>query len=850
MNPDCSSNYSEPRCGEQNVATSLTKRVFAWKVGIFLTALLLVIAGNLPLLMAQTGRNRLRVTLDKADGSYMIGPSDSSPSVLKADVAVQADGRWLDSRNYPKHAVTESTVADDLGPAEEWTVKFWGLSGEPDLTYRLCAYPDKPFADVQVFVRNSATRPIQVEAIRSVAAVGNSLLSLGGPTGEDRVLSDSFGESRANFTIPDLASTRDPILRGFGSQLIYNRQSHMSYFAGALASNRFLTVIRLHVTETEGQPQIAAYEVDSTGTTEAEEGDPTQDPSSKTLMQLKLSLAPGAELASERLLLSISKDYYRQLETYASIIQKLHHARVTAPVPMGWWSWTAYYYGLNEGAAVTNAQWLAQNLKPLGYDFFHIDEGYQYARGEYSTPNASLFPHGMASLERKVHDMGLVPGIWTAPFEVSNRSSVYQRHPDWLVHNAKGDPIYIGSIGNSGERLFALDCTNPGAQEYLRETYSTMVKEWGIRYIKLDFMDASAIEGQYYRPNTSAMEAQKIGLGIIRRVVGNDVLLDKDGSVMLNPVGYVDFGRISQDTGHTFQSSKEAASEIAARYYMNRKFFVADPDAFTVSKQFVRAQVWHGGTRPLTLDEAEVSIAVAAISGGMYEIGDDLPTLGAEPERLALVENQDLINMARLGQASPPLDLMTYLTEDEQPSIFLLKEDSRQSMLTIFNWTDHARSHTISIAGLGLPGRDTHTVYDVLNKEKLSFQKSNSFVVDQPAHSVRVLKIIDNAVSARPPSIHAQHPASAIAGETVELIARLSSAEIAAVSYQWDFGDGVILDGAQVHHAYTHAGNYTVKLTAIGLDGLKGENTFHLSVTGSLPTRFSPAENRRYPSSQ
>jgi hypothetical protein len=636
--------------------------------------------------------------------------------------------------------------------------------------------------------------------------------------------------------------------RGFGSQLIYNRQNHMSFFAGALTSDRFLTVLRLHVAKIAGQPQVTAYEVDSTGTTEAEQGDSAPSPSSENLVPLKLAVAPGAELASERLLLSVGKDYYRQLETYASIIQNLHHARVTATVPMGWWSWTAYYYGLNEGAAVTNAQWLAQHLKSLGYDFFHIDEGYQYARGEYSTPNATLFPQGMASLERKILGMGLVPGIWTAPFEVSNRSWVYQNHPDWLVHNAKGAPIYIGSIGASGERLFALDCTNPGAQEYLRQTYVTIAKEWGIRYIKLDFMDTSAIEGQYYRPNTSAMEAQRMGLGIIRDAVGDHVLLDKDGSVMLNPVGYVDFGRISQDTGHTFQSSKEAASEIAARYYMNRKFFVADPDAFTVSKQFVKTQVWHGGTRPLTLNEAEVSIAVAAISGGMYEIGDDLPTLGTEAERLALVENQDLIDMARLGQASTPLDLMTYLPEDEQPSIFLLKEDSRQSMLSIFNWTDHARSHTISISGLGLTGRGRYMVYDVLNKNVVRLQRFNSFVVDQPAHSVRILKVINNATSARPPSIHAQHPTAATAGETVKLAAHVANPDIAAVSYQWNFGDGVILAGEQVCHAYTHAGNYKVTLTAIGLDGLKGQQTFHLPVSGTVSTRFIPGENRRYSS--
>ena len=34
-----------------------------------------------------------------------------------------------------------------------------------------------------------------------------------------------------------------------GSQLIYNRQSHESWFVGALSADRFLTILRLHVAE-------------------------------------------------------------------------------------------------------------------------------------------------------------------------------------------------------------------------------------------------------------------------------------------------------------------------------------------------------------------------------------------------------------------------------------------------------------------------------------------------------------------------------------------------------------------------------------------------------------------------
>ena len=833
------------RSGEKAVKNSWTVKARVGSGVLLLIGFVLTVSHS-SLSSAQDGRQGLQVRIDHADGSYTVGVSGSDSTVLKSGVAVHVDGRWLESREYPKHTVTTSKVSDDLGTANEWTIASSGLSGEPDLTYRLRAYPDKPFADIQVFVHNSTTKSLQIESIRSIAAVGSSILDLGGPALQDRLLSDSLGESRSNFSIPDLADTKNQMHRGFGSQLIYNRRSHTSFFAGALTSNRFVTVLCVHLAGGAKQPYISAYNVDSTGITQSQIDDSPQESPSRNEVQLDLPLPPGAELASERLLLGVGENYYQQLETYGSVIRQLHRARVTAPTPMGWWSWTAYYYGLNEGAAITNAQWLAQNLKSLGYDFFHIDEGYQYARGEYSTPNATLFPNGMASMERKVQNLGLISGIWTAPFEISSRSWVYQNHPDWLVHTAKGDPIYIGSVGKSGEQLFALDCTNPGAQEYLRKTYSTLVKKWGIRYIKLDFMDTSAIEGYHYRPNTTAMQAQRIGLAVIRDTVGDDVLLDKDGSMTLNPVGYVDFGRISQDTGHTFGSSKEAEYEIAARYYMNRNFFVADPDAFTVSTQFVKAQTWHGGQRPLTLDEAKVSIAVAAVSGGMYEIGDDLPTLGSEPERLALVENRDLIDMAHLGRASRPVDLMTYQPEDEQPSIFMLKEDARQSVLTIFNWTNHSRIHSISLSSLGLSRKGPYSIYDVLDKQEISLQKLNSLVVNQPGHSVRVLKIVNTAIPAKPPGVHAQHPFSTQAGETIEFTAHLTSPDIPAVSYRWDFGDGVTQQGAQVSHAYTHAGKYPIKLTVNGLDGLAGKDEFYLPVTGSVPTQFAPAENRRY----
>src|SRR5712691_4536640 len=801
---------------------------------------LLVGSLNCAILAEETTSQGLRVTVIPTTGDYAIGQLGTAADVLTASVAAKVDGRWLHARDYPKHSIAESIVNDDLGTAHEWTVRHSGLEGAPELVCTLHSYRDKPFGDIQVQVLENAGRTIHIQAIRTIEARQNRILDLGGPAALDRVLSDSFSEDRPALKIRDLGDV-EGVHRGVGSQLFYNRQSHVSFFVGALTSNRFLTVSRLHVGGSLNDPQIEAFEVDSTGTTELTKENSLKQSPSEDQMELSLAVAPGAALDSERLFFGVSGDYHSQLETYGSLIRVLHHARTSSPSPMGWWSWTAYYFGLNEGTALTNAHWLAQHLKSLGYQFFHIDEGYQYARGEYATPDSTLFPNGMAALERKIRSEGLIPGIWTAPFQVSDRSWVYENHRDWLVHNAKGDSIRIGQVGGK-DRLFVLDTTNPGAQEYLHKTYSMLVNEWNIGYIKLDFMEDTAVEGFYYRPNTTALEAQRIGLQIIRQAVGEQVLLDKDGSPVLNPVGIVDTGRISLDTGHTFEATRDAAPGIAARYYMNRNFFVSDPDAFCVSSQIVTDQPWHGGKVPLTLDEAKASITLSAVAGGMYEIGDDLPTLGADPERLALAQNQDLIEMIKIGRASKPLDLMSYSAEDDRPSIFWMEEDHRQGILTIFNWTDQRHSRSIELSSLGLPASNQYTISDVLDGKAVAPPNPNPVVVDMPPHSARVLKIVDMGVPARPPVIKVEHMPSVKTGAAATFHARSATSEDIVVTYRWSFGDGVTLEGPEVSHAYTKPGAYRVVVTAIGLGGLSTEESFAIPVSGSVSTRFAASE--------
>jgi alpha-galactosidase len=788
----------------------------------------------------------LTVVVQPSDGTYEIQTGDGGHSAIHARIAAEIDHKWVKSTDYPKHQISQAQFEDALGHGKTITITSSGLPKFPDLAYTLRVYDGRAFGVIEAEVQNHTSNPVTIQSIRSVEAVGDRIIDLGGAQNADRVLSDSFSEDWPPLQIYNVGKAPQEMHRAVGSQLIYNRESRESLFFGALSSNRFLTIIHLEAQASSSDgPGIASYTIDSTGTTEIQATDPEsglQAGPRENLIPLSVPLPPGESMTSERLMFAAGRDYHSQLDNYGTVIRQLHHSRVSADNMLGWWSWTAFYTKITQGTALTNAQWLAEHLKVLGYDYFHFDLGYAYSRSEYATPNASQFPRGMWDLTRRIGRLGLKVGVWTAPFEVGERAWIYEHHKDWLVHNAHGDPISIGKAEEvEGEHLFVLDVTHPDAQQYLRQTYRTLVREWGVRYIKLDFMDNTAIEGYYHRPNTTALEAQRIGLEIIRQAVGEDVLLDKDGSPMLNPVGLVDEGRVSQDTGHTFLRSKEAEPGIAARYYMHRNFFIDDPDAFTVSRQLLEERTIQA---PLTLNEAQVSIALAAVSGGMFEIGDNLPTLGSDPERVALVKNPDLLAMAKLGRAALPLDLLTYADKDEQPSAFLLREDQRQSILAVFNWTDQPSSRTFTLSDLKLPTGHLYKLSDSLAQDQpLAMDQETLRLDNQPAHSVKLIKLIDTSIPMAPPSITFQVPSQAQIGEEIELSSVVSKDGVPALAHHWDFGDGVVADGAVLTHTYTAAGNYTVRFAAEGIDGQSAEKTFSIAVSGSVnlpyPRRYS-----------
>ena len=263
-----------------------------FRVGLAVTAGILMVA--LPCAAQQLTNDELSLTLNAQEGSYQLSLHDGQP-VLRSRVAAQVDHQWLRSSDYPRHQASESTFEDDLGPGREVTVTCSGLDGKPDLVYVLQLYKQRPYGTVQVKVQNSAGKEVTVQAIRSVEAMGEPILNLGGGQSADRVLSDSFSEDWPDLALYDLGGVRGGMHRGAGSQLIYNRESKQSLFLGALTSDRFLTLMHLKAEGMGAKTKIASYTVESTGTTEIQKEFDLKDSPADDQIELSLPVKPGED---------------------------------------------------------------------------------------------------------------------------------------------------------------------------------------------------------------------------------------------------------------------------------------------------------------------------------------------------------------------------------------------------------------------------------------------------------------------------------------------------------------------------------------------------------------------------
>ena len=130
---------------------------------------------------------------------------------------------------------------------------------------------------------------------------------------------------------------------------------------------------------------------------------------------------------------------------------------------------------------------ILDRAEKVGAEAFIIDAGwsghgdfYQLGMGDWNV-NPERFPGMLKNISRKVHEKGMLFGLWFEPEIAHIESRVVKEHPDWVLRY-EGRPVDVYAVGRVVLN-FALD----EVWQDILEKISRLVEECGIDYYTMDF---------------------------------------------------------------------------------------------------------------------------------------------------------------------------------------------------------------------------------------------------------------------------------------------------------------------------------------------------------------------------
>jgi alpha-galactosidase len=235
---------------------------------------------------------------------------------------------------------------------------------------------------------------------------------------------------------------------------------------------------------------------------------------------LSWQLAPGETLTSPECVLIYSSDGVGGLSRslhglYRNHLIKSKFATEGRPVLLN--SWEGLYFNIDQERMFR----LAEESAALGVKLLVMDDGWfgkQYPRtsdaaglGDW-VPNPDRFPNGLAPLVNKITSLEISNssegpertklrfGIWVEPEMVNPKSTLYQAHPDWVLH--------AGHYPRTEQRnQLVLNLGLVEVQEFIITAMSEILNNADITYVKWDHN-----RGIAEMPSPSANHAYMLGM--------------------------------------------------------------------------------------------------------------------------------------------------------------------------------------------------------------------------------------------------------------------------------------------------------------------------------------------------
>ena len=230
---------------------------------------------------------------------------------------------------------------------------------------------------------------------------------------------------------------------------------------------------------------------------------------------LEWRLFPGESFEAPEAVLSYSAEGFGRLSRSLADFTRDHVTRgkwQKAERPILLNSWEAMYFDMNERKLLS----LAKAAKEVGVELFVMDDGWFGKRNDDTsslgdwTVNEKKLPGGLKGLSDKLHDMGLLFGIWVEPEMVNADSDLYRAHPDWTMDIPGRDHA-------EGRTQRVLDLANSEVVTYMTEEMKRVFSSARIDYVKWDMNRIfSDVYSKVLPPDGQGETAHRYVLGLYR----------------------------------------------------------------------------------------------------------------------------------------------------------------------------------------------------------------------------------------------------------------------------------------------------------------------------------------------
>lgn len=638
-------------------------------------------------LNASNGRFRLRLR------PVSLFASCSADVRLDGGRRVRVDARRAES-------VEREAIADAHGPGTRLRIAFEPVGGRQ--LHLLAAICDgHPFVALRLGLTNHSPAPLRVDTLTpletSELIVGSTPLDAWvngfhswSFTGYVRHDERQPRHATRLFTLPLAANPTTPhpsqpgqaVAEWVGALIAPGERALVAGFIGV--EDQFSQVMM------DGRPAQASLSMQSTA-----DGVP---------------LPPGETLWGEwAILYHVELPHPDPLGVYAEAVTRLTPARVPPEPPApGWSSWYQFFDDVSAEDMQRNQRALRDMHKRLPLRVVQLDDGYQPKWGEWLRHN-ERFPGGVPAWAERTRADGFEPGLWLSPFTVERGAAIWNEHPDAVLRDARGRPVRAGITPK--HRFYGLDPTHPAARNFVRKTIDIIANDWGVRYLKLDFLLCGALPASRYDRTKTRAQALRAGLALIREVAGEDAVLLGCGCPLGPAVGLVDLMRVSPDVApnwypelfgvraflrgdYSMPAARNSATISLNRAWTHRRFWWLDADNLLVRDE-----------QGLNAAEVQTLVSVAAVTGSHLVLSDDLAHVPAERLRWAA----SLLPLLD-GQAETPC-----LFESREPRFVVRQVEGAAGphrVVTLFNWGDEPARLEASRAELGLPPGEPLLVFD------------------------------------------------------------------------------------------------------------------------------------------